>query len=149
MNLQKRNKAIFNCHKLGLNQTMIGQIFDLTQSTVSKVLSLIKSEKNVVTEETRGVNSKLSDTQKEELKEILQKPPSDYGHTIWDKWSIKDIIAKQFKVDYHENYICQIMKCINFSSQNPQQKDYRQDPENVSQFQEKKIPEVKKSRVRK
>jgi len=113
MNLQKRNKAIFNCHKLGLNQTMIGQIFDLTQSTVSKVLSLIKSEKNVVTEETRGVNS------------------------------------KQFKVDYHENYICQIMKCINFSSQKPQQKDYRQDPEKVSQFQEKKIPEVKKSRVRK
>jgi len=149
MNLQKRNQAIFECHKLGINQTIIGQIFNKNQSTISKVIAQVKAGANVPKEETRGSKPKLSVDQKEELKEILQKPPTDYGYTIWDKWSIKDILFKKFEVNYHQNSISKIMKCINFSSQKPQQKDYRQDPEKVSEFKETKIPEVKKSQFRK
>jgi len=144
MNLQERNKAIFECHKQGLGQTIIGQIFNKSQSTISKVINLVKSGKNVPKEETRGTKSKLSNSQKEELKDLLKESPSEYGYTVWDKWSIKELIAKQFGVDYHENHICKIMKCINFSSQKPQQKDYRQDAKKVTTYKEQIAPTLKK-----
>ncbi len=143
MDIQERYTAIFECHKRGLSQTVIGEIFNRSQSTVSKAISLVKAGLNIAKEETRGAKSKLSASQKEELKELLQHPPSDYGHTVWDKWSIKDLLAKQFEVVYHENHIFRIMKYINFSSQKPQQKDYRQDPEKVIEFKSEKAPELK------
>jgi len=76
------------------------------------VIAQVKAGANVPKEETRGSKPKLSVDQKEELKEILQKPPTDYGYTIWDKWSIKDILFKKFEVNYHQNSISKIMKCI-------------------------------------
>ena len=144
MNLQERNKVIFECHKQGLSQTIIGQIFEKSQSTISKVINLVKSGENVAKEETRGSKPKLSNSQKEELKELLKESPSEYGYTVWDKWSIKGLIANQFGVDYHENHICKIMKCINFSSQKPQQRDYRQDAEKVAIYKEQTAPDLKK-----
>lgn len=149
MNLQERNAAIFECHKLGLNQTLIGQIFNKSQGTISKVIRQVKAGENIPKKETRGSKSKLSANQKEELKKLLDIAPTNYGYTIWDKWSIKDLLVKKFEVNYHENHIFRIMRCINFSSQKPQQKDYRQDAVKVSEFKEEKAPTIKKSRSRK
>lgn len=149
MNLQERNQAIFECHKEGLSQTVIGKIFKKSQSAVSKVISLVKSGGNIPKLETRGSKSKLSDSQKDKLKELLKEDPAEHEHTVWDKWSIKDIIFKEFEVKYHENSISKIMKCINFSSQKPQQKDYRQNPKKVAEFKEKKASEIKKKPNRK
>ena len=95
-------------------------------------------------EEKRGAKSKLTDDQLEKLKTILAKSPSDYGYTSWNKKSIKDLIKKEFAVEYHENYIWYIMKYINFSSQLPQVQDYRKDEGKVDDFKEKKAPEIKK-----
>ena len=52
-------------------------------------------------------------------------------------------------MDYHENYIWEIMKKIGFSSQLPQKKDYRQSEKKVSTFKEEKIGQIKKSQARK
>ena len=145
MNIQERNQAIFECHKQGLGQMIIGQIFNRSQSTISKVISLVKSGDNVPKAETRGATSKLSATQKEELKDFLKESPSQHDYKVWDKWSIKGLIAKQFKVDYHENSIYRIMECINFSSQKPQQKDYRQDAEKVAIYKEEIASDLKKN----
>jgi len=140
----ERNKAIYECHKKGITQTIIGEIFSIAQSTVNHILKSAKIGVFGPKEEKRGAKSKLTDDELENLKTILAKSPSNYGYISWNKRSIKDLIKKEFAVEYHENYIWYIMKCINFSSQLPQVQDYRKDQEKVDDFKEKKAPEIKK-----
>ena len=141
-----RNKSIYECHKKGMTQTEIGEIFFITQGAVSQIITSIKNRGLEEKTATRGVQSRLSDTEKEQLKSLLLKSPKDYGFFTWDKWSIKSLIKQEFDVDYHENYIWHLMKCINYSSQKPQVKDYRKDAQKVQVFKEKTAVSIKKSR---
>lgn len=140
-----RNKSIYECHKKGMSQTEIGEIFFITQGAVSQIITSIKNGGLEEKTTTRGLQSRLSDTEKEQLKSLLLKSPKDYGFFTWDKWSIKSLIKQEFDVDYHENYIWYLMKCINYSSQKPQVKDYRKDAEKVQVFKEKTAASIKKS----
>ena len=145
----ERNSAIYNCHKKGLNQVQIGEIFNLSQASVSHIIISVKNGKNVHKEETRGAIPKLTIEQKHTLKSLLIQPPSRYNYSVWDKWSIQALIKTKFEVNYHENYIYKIMKSINFSSQKPKQKDYRQSTEKVANFKEEKAMEIKKKQQKK
>lgn len=140
----ERNKLIEGCHNRGQTQKKIGEIFNLSQSSVSQILKSIKGKEKDDYIETRGVNSRLTEEQKKKLKLILKKDPSEYGFFLWNKWSIQSIIEQEFSISYHENYIYKIMKCINFTSQKPATKDYRKNEELVKNFKEKKIVEIKK-----
>ena len=140
----ERNKAIYECHKQGITQVVIGSIFSITQGTVSQIVKLAKLGIFGPDEENRGATSKLTSAQFDELKTLLLKNPSDYGFHLWNKHSIKSLIKSEFGVDFHENYIWYIMKCIGFSTQLPQVKDYRQKQQLVDDFKDKKAPEIKK-----
>ena len=145
MNKIERNKLIKSCHKSGKSQKEIGVIFNLSQSAVSKILIHYNEEQNKDFKDRRGAKSKLSETQKNELKNLLSNSPSDYGFHVWNKWSIQSLIKTEFGIEYHENYIYKIMRCINFTSQLPSTKDYRKNPTIVKTFKEEKIPDIKKS----
>ena len=140
----ERNKLISNCHKNGKTQIEIGEIFSLSQSAVSQIIIHLKNVKSENKIETRGAKSKLNDENVEELKKILTDSPQDYGYFMWNKWSVKSLLLDKFEVEYHENYIWKIMKCISFSSQKPQKKDYRQNEKLVTAFKEEKASEIKK-----
>ena len=140
----ERNKSIYECHKKGMTQEDIRDIFSLAQNTVSQIITAIKKEGLVDKPENRGVKSQLTTEQKEKLKTLLLKSPKDYGFFTWDKWSIKSLIKQEFGVDYHENYIWRIMRCINYTSQKPQVKDYRKNAEKVKVFKKETAECIKK-----
>lgn len=118
----ERNQSIYKCHKEGMSQMKIGEIFNLSQSAVSLIIIQMKNGASPSLKETRGSKSKLSDSQRLELAVLLKKPPSDHGFSVWNKWSIQALIKNQFGVKYHENYIFQVMKDIGFSSQKPKKR---------------------------
>lgn len=141
----ERNKRIYACHKNGKSQKEIGYIFSLSQSAVSKI---IIAERVGIAEpkpETRGVKPELTTTQLKQLKKHLSKKPPEYGYKVWNKWSVQSLIKDKFGVKYHENSIYKIMRRIKFSSQKPQRKDYRQNPEKVADFKQNKAAQIKKS----
>ena len=105
-----------------LHEKLLGEIFDLSQSAVSQIIIAMKNGTTRTGKETRGSKSKLSAIQKSDLALLLEDPPHDYGYTVWNKWSIQSLIKDKFGVDYHENYIFQIMRDIKFSSQKPKKK---------------------------
>ena len=140
----ERSKLIESCHNKGKSQKEIGGIFNLSQSAISQILISIKGKEKDDFVETRGVKPKLTEEQKQELAIILRKAPSEYGFFLWNKWSIQAIIKTKFEISYHENYIYKIMQYINFTSQKPALKDYRQNEEKVRNFKEKEVVEIKK-----
>ena len=150
MTKRERNKLIYARYEEGYSQEEIGKFYKLSQSRVS---AIILKKKRGVTEsekETRGVNSRLSEEQFNELSECLKRPKTDKeDFSYWNKWSVQKLIKDKFDVDYHENYIWALMKKIGFTSQRPQKKDYRQSAEKVEIFKTKDAPRIKKSEGRK
>ena len=85
MNQIERNKAIYECHKKGLYQKEIGEIFKLTQSAVSYIIKDVKNGNNELKGETRGGKPKLNLEQKSKLKKLLCDPPKKHDFKVWDK----------------------------------------------------------------
>lgn len=145
MTKQERNKIIHARFQEGYSQKEIGSFYNLSQSAVSLIIVNIRNGVAEKKEETRGAKSRLSSLDMEKLAVLLKAIPSENGFNYWNKWSVKSLIKEEFGVDYHQNYIWRIMEKIGFSSQIPQEKDYRQSSEKVSNFKDEKIPEIKKS----
>ena len=141
----ERNKIIYARFEEGYSQKEIGSFYNLSQSSVSLIIVNIRNGVKQRKEETRGAKSRLSSCELEKLTVLLKESPSENGFNYWNKWSVKSLIKEEFDVDYHENYIWRIMEKIGFSSQIPQEKDYRQSQVKVSDFKKGKIPEIKKS----
>lgn len=144
MTKRERNKLIYARYEEGYSQEEIGRLYNLSQSAISLILLNRDAPEK---EETRGAKSKLTKSELEDLKEFLTThSASELGFVHWDKWSIQNLIKTKFKVDYHENYIWEIMRKIGFSSQVPQKRDYRQDTRKVEDFKSQKGSQIKKSR---
>lgn len=145
MKKEERDALIYARYQEGYSQAEIGKFYGLCQSSISAILLAKKRGVPPRTKETRGAKSRLSAQDLEQLREILNKPMEDGSFPYWNKWSVKQIIKETFHVDYHENYVWKLMEKINFTSQRPQKKDYRQDAEKVEGFKNKDAPAIKKS----
>jgi len=141
---RERNALIFRQYNSGYSQSTIGEFYNLSQSRVSAiVLSYQRGEAEIV-EERRGSKPRLTESDLKKLSELMSssEEASDFVH--WNKWRIKELIKEEFDVEYHENYIWEIMKKIGFTSQRPQKKDYRQSTEKVADFKTKEVGAIKK-----
>jgi transposase len=143
MTKSKRNKIIYARFQEGYIQK-IGSFYSLSQSAVSLIIVNIRKGVAELKEETRGAaTSRFSVLDLENIIEKLKVLPWEKGFNYWNKWSVKSLIKEEFGVDYHQNYIWDIMDKIGFSSQIPQEKDCRQSSEEISDFKKTKIPEIK------
>ena len=83
--------------QIGKTQEEIGELYGLSQSAVSKILINIKNDNIRSKIETRGRSSRLTNTQKDELQEILKKSPSEYGHLVWNKCLSRNLGGRHLK----------------------------------------------------
>lgn len=150
MTKSERDNMIWKLHKEGYSQKEIGKFYNLSQSAVSLIIINKREGKPERTKETRGRKSEITLSQLEELKETLSKTSAaEIGFSYWNKWSVRALIKEKFGVEYHQNYIWEIMKKIGYTSQVPQKKDYRKDPRKVKKFKEEKGPAIKKKQMKK
>lgn len=148
MTKQERNKLIYARYAEGYIQADLGKFYGLSQSAISLI---IRSEKAGIPKnqkETRGAKSKLSDDDLTQLSSLLKSEQLKEGFSGWNKWSIKELIAQEFGVSYHENYVFELMRKIGYTSQLPAKKDYRQNPDQVAHFKTSKVIEIKKDEPR-
>ena len=68
----ERNRLIYARYEEGYTQEEIGRLYNLSQSSISAIL--LRKKRNIPerTKETRGVKSKLTENQLEELSQILK-----------------------------------------------------------------------------
>lgn len=144
MTKRQRNNLIYARYQEGYSQEEIGKFYDLSQSQVSTILLEKKRGTAERVEETRGSKPRLSEEDLLKLGELLKSPKEGQDFAYWNKWRVKQLIKDKFDVDYHENYIWKLMKKIGFTSQRPQKKDYRQDPEKVAIFKKEGALAIKK-----
>ncbi|EKR65434.1 homeodomain-like domain protein [Leptospira weilii str. 2006001853] len=68
----------------------------------------------------RGRPTKLSISEKKELKRIILKGPisNGYPNELWSTYRVSEIIRKKFGVTYHQDYVGTLLHQLGFSYQN-------------------------------
>ena len=93
-----------------------------------------------------GRPSKLTESQKKELGEIIDKGPEEagYDYGCWTTGLIQDLIEKKFKVKYSVHYVAELLKNMGFSYQKARfVSDHIEDvAEEQKEWMEKTWPEI-------
>lgn len=64
---------------------------------------------------------------------------------MWDRKRVRALVQKEFGVTYQIRPISDLLKDLGYTLQTPDQRSYRQDPEKVREWQEEKLPALKKA----
>jgi len=150
--LKKTKAARKALRILGLLRIMEGKqiketvsFFGCNRTTVTNWIKNVNEKGLAGLEEDsgRGLKSRLSLEQKEQLKNDLKKTPQDFGfnQVLWTGKIIREHIKRKFKVSYQETNVYLILKDLGFTLQRPTRKYLGQ---NITQ-QRKFKKELKKN----
>ena len=134
-------------------QSKIAEILDKSQGYVSQVLNKFHNYgyEGLKEKKAHGAISRLNDTQKEQLRIIINLGAEKYGFdgNIWNRKRVKLVIQESFGVVYCERQADRIVKSMGYTIQKPKKVDYRQNEDNIKQWKETELPKIKKKRKKK
>lgn len=144
-----RRQMIIRLHEEGHLQSKIGELLDLTQSYVSRILRSYdqRGARALEVSTGKGAVSRLTKDQKEQLCAILDAGAIACGFegAIWTSKRVKRVIEEQFAVSYSQRQVDRILKQLNYTRQKPQKVDYRQSSVAVENWKTEGLPALKKS----
>ena len=132
----KAEAIVYAARGVGLD--IIAEMVERTEKTVREWLSEWRRYRlgSVVTGHAGNENAaKLKRAQKEELEEILSKPPSESGvkAAFWDVPALKDVVQTGFGVEYRSDSSYRLlMRFLGMSFKLPDPFDKRRDEEAIT-----------------
>jgi putative transposase len=93
-----------------------------------------------------GRSSKLTDNEKDELKEIIRNGAIAYGYPNeqWTSKRVRLVIFERFHVEYNSNYVCELISTLGFSQQIPQVYSINRNQEAIDHWKRYIWPSIKK-----
>ena len=149
--IQSIHEIIYELSKQGLIQQDIAQAVGYTQGHVGHVLKSIEEQGGISkyrVNSSPGSGSKLTDSQKEQLIKLLKKEAKANGFSSdgWTQKRVQSLIKKEFNVQYSRAYISDLLSALGFSLQVPMLQDRRRDEQEVENFKNEKLEDLKKKR---
>jgi transposase len=143
-----RRRTIVRLHQEGYKQGKIAELTDCSQQNVSLVLSNFKKEGegSYRNKTKKGADSRMEETQKEELRSILLIGADEFGFLTknWTQKRVAVLIYEKFGISYNSNYISRFLRKMSFSLQKPSSYNYRKKAEDATIWRADTLPELKK-----
>jgi len=122
---------------------------DVTRGSVNRWLQWYDATgiEGLKTLKAAGPSPKLQTDQRSQLAELVEAGPiaAGYQSGVWTGPMIKDLIADRFGVEYHVQYVPQLLDQLGFSVQRPRKRLARADAEQQRTWMRVKFPAIKKS----
>ncbi|KXA97722.1 hypothetical protein AKJ39_00105 [candidate division MSBL1 archaeon SCGC-AAA259J03] len=98
-------------------------------------------------EERPGRPSKLSELEKESLREDLKSSPKDFGYEseVWSTKMVLDHLREEYGIEYHPRYIQRFLRSLGFELKKPRPKHHKASEEEKENYYQR-IEEAKKGR---
>ena len=95
---------------------------------------------------TPGAPKRLSDADLVLLEKMILKGAKAAGfpNDLWTCLRIKDLIKKEFGVDYHFNHVGKILARMGWSPQRPEKRAIERDDRRIRDWVKKEFPRIKK-----
>jgi transposase len=93
-----------------------------------------------------GPTPKLSDSQKDELVEVLLRGPLAAGYftDLWTCARVQQVIEEKFGVTYHADHVGRLLHSLGFSPQQPRRRARERDEEAIEHWRRHDWPRIKK-----
>lgn len=98
-----------------------------------------------------GRPSKLSEAEKEQVKEDLEQSPKEFGYEpeVWSTRMVLDHLREEYGVEYHPRYIQRFLRSLGFELKKPRPKHHKASDEEKKQYYQRVdeiVDEAKKGR---
>lgn len=143
---QFRWETVVALSKDGKTQTEIGNLLQLCQSSVSRILQQYRSQGEVKVKINAGAECRLNEGQKGALRDILVAGSVCYGFEgeYWTNKRVLLVIKEQFGIGYQVRQISNILQKLGFSKQRFSKVDARQSAEKLAAWKASELPALKK-----
>lgn len=131
-----------------MSQVEISRHLGVSRATVSDWAKIVKAKGigGLRKRKAAGSQSKLSKSQKEKLKRMLDRGALACGFPT-DRWTlerVRQLIEREFEVRYHRNYLNRLLRQLGFSPQKPLPQAIEQEKELVQAWLQQDWPRIKK-----
>jgi transposase len=131
------------------SQVEIAHHLGVSEATVSKWKKILERDgpEGLRPRKASGRPSKLSDTDKQKLDEILKQGALAAGFPTeqWTQGRVKEVIESEFGVHYHRDYISRLLHTLGWSVQKPDPRAIERDEELIQAWLSKDWLRIKKS----
>ena len=140
-----RNNIVLNLQKIGASQKVIGEMVNLSQQMISKILGK-QAIGLPLTTKSSGYKRRLSDEQLASLPKLLEQGAEFYEFTgdYWTHERVRYVIEKEYNIVYEVKQVGRIVALINWTRQKPQKKEAKQDEQKVEKWKTEGLPRLKK-----
>jgi transposase len=136
-------------HEQGHAPAAIAAALTVSVRTVYQWLALYRAGGGAALRsgKSTGRKRRLSDEQRDQLKEWLLKTPEQHGFAgryLWTQQLIADLIERAFAVTYHHDRIGRILKMIDVTHQKPARRARERDEAKIQQWRDEVWPALVK-----
>jgi len=136
----------------GMKHADVARKYGVSPAAVSKWDKIIRAEgiEGLRMHKAPGKTPKLTEQEKERLKEILIEGPLAHGWEtdIWTSRRVKEVIQKEFGVEYHLHHVPKLLHKLGFRPVKPKRQAAEKDEEKKEEWLKTTWVEVKKTNFR-
>ncbi len=144
-----RRLRTWEMHQQGYRQQAIADALGLTQGAVSQIIARARvgGVEALQHHKPAGAKPRLTAAQKADLVAKVRQGAVAYGFRgdLWTCERIAQLIAKEFGVQYHPDYIGPLLRQMGWSVQRPVVRANQRDETAIAQWAETDLPALKKS----
>jgi transposase len=145
---ERRRLRAWELHQQGWKQCDIAAKLDVTCGAVSQWIKAAAEHgpQALMKRPAPGRPPRLTPEQKAAIPGKLSLGAEAYGFAgdVWTCERIARVILKEFGVEYHPDYIGPLLRSLNWSVQRPIVRAAQRDEAAIQNFQDHRLPELKK-----
>jgi transposase len=131
-------------------QSEIAEAMGVSQSSVSNWIKNYKEKgaSSLVYPKVGGSTRRISVEDQVELVKLLNKGAVQNGYDgdLWTRPRVQHLIKERFGIGYSVRAVGDLLADLGYTVQKPGKRSYKQDPEQVRQWREERLPALKKKR---
>lgn len=132
----------------GVRVVDLAKQLDVARSSINTWLRAYETKgvDGLVTGKPPGATPRLTQEQREALKETLKAGPQEAGFTsgVWTGPMVREYVFQHFGVGYHNHHLPRLMHKLGFSVQRPRKRLARAEPEAQAAWLDERLPAIKK-----
>jgi len=140
--LETRRRLAVRMLRAGQSPSAVAQLLDVDRVTIWRW----KTARRLAARPHPGAPPRLSRSQRQALRQLLQQDPTAYGWptSLWTCPRVASLIRRYFGVQYHPAHVWRLLRSLGLSKQKPQQCARERDEAAIRYWRGYRWPAIKK-----
>ena len=145
-----RRLRAYELTQQGWTQRAIAAALGVTEGAVSQWMARARNEGSAALckRSSPGAPPKLTEEQKAALPALLLRGAPAFGFSgdVWTAGRVAAVIKKEWQVAYHPSHVARLLRACGWNRQKPARRARQRNEEAVQEWQEARLPALKKRR---